>query len=227
MNHRLELLSLVAATCIGCIEINIYFPETELREAAEEIVNEVRPDVVSVPAPNGSSGDATQAPSKESAPPAGGEKDETTSGILFSLLGPRIAVAEEKQGEKPDSKKIEIDITSPVIKKIKETIKARYAKLQPFYEKGAIGEGADGYLAARDTDALSLKEKRDVQTLIQEENDDRKSLYTQIAHSNGIDDSLIPDVGKLFSVEWQKKSKAGWWIEKEKDKWEKKPKEKK
>ena len=48
-------------------------------------------------------------------------------------------------------------------------------------------------------------------------------IYTQLAEANGIAEDLIPDVGRIFSEEWQKSSKPGWWIEVEKGKWEKKP----
>jgi hypothetical protein len=62
-----------------------------------------------------------------------------------------------------DEKDIKIDVRASVIKKIKQAIKARFAIVAPFYEKGAVGEGADGYLALKDTEALSLTERRDVQ----------------------------------------------------------------
>ncbi len=222
MKYRLKTLAALAGLCAAasCVNINIYFPEAEVREAAEEIVGEVRPEVAGAGnetgAPQGSSSQAPDPePTKSRLTP-----EVKTSGSVWSLLGSHAAWAEEKKGDK----KIELDVKSPVIKKIKETLKARYAKLLPLYEKGAIGEGANGYLAAKDTDGLSLKEKRDVQTLLSEENDDRKNLYAEIVKSNGIEDSYVERVGQLFSAEWQKKSKAGWWIEPTAGKWEKKKK---
>lgn len=214
----------LAAIFLGasCINIHIYFPEAEVRQAAEEIVREVRPE------PSGTEGNGTATPEHgsedsrtESRPDEG--IPAKSSGSLWPIVGTRAAWAEEKPGEKKaQDKKIELDVKNAVIKKIKETIKARFAKLQPFYEKGAIGEGADGYLALRDADALSLKEKRDVQALVKEENDDRKNLYSEITKSNGIDTEYMARVAQLFSEEWQKKSKAGWWIEVTAGKWEKK-----
>jgi len=205
LSQRVWILT-TACIALGCINISIYSPEAEVREAAEEIVDEVRPEV----------------PPQEPAPAASPGASEKTSGAVWPLLGIKAAYAEEK----PD-KKIELDVKSPVIKKIKETLKARYAKLIPFYEKGAVGEGKDGYLALRETDSLSLKEKRDVQALVTQENEDRKNLYTEIVKSNGIEEVYIERVGRLFSQEWQKKSKTGWWIESAEGKWEKKPKEEK
>lgn len=220
-------LRVLAPLLAGCVTINVYFPEKELREAAEQIVNEVRPDVVSS-AP-GEPPPAEQAPSgaaPRSAEPSGGAAEKTSSG-LFELFRPRVAHAEEKEKEPKDEPKIRLNVETPVVKKIKETLKKRYPKLVPFYEKGAAGEAADGYLAERDTAALGLKEKRDLQALLKEENDDRRNLYAEIAKANGIDDSHVPAIGKLFSEEWKKKCKPGWWVEVEKGRWERKAERKK
>ena len=72
-----------------------------------------------------------------------------------------------------------------------------------------------------------MKEKRDLQALLKEENDDRKNLYTEIARENEIEATRVADIGALFAAKWQETSKTGWWIEKEKGKWIKKPEDKK
>jgi uncharacterized protein YdbL (DUF1318 family) len=228
--------SLPFLVALGCITVNVYFPETELQEAAAEIVNDARPDAVS---PTGLP--ETQSGSNE---PAGrstgsGENEvhdkkaflwRSQADGLLSLFRPRLAHAEEekKAGEKESKEKkaIKLEISTPVIDRIRETLKKRYAKLLPFYEKGAIGEGKDGYVARRETEKLGLKEKRDIQLYVDEENKDRKNLYTELARENNIEVSKIGDIAALFGAEWQKKSKPGWWIETEKGKWEKKRQEK-
>lgn len=221
---RTLLLPAILITAASCINIHIYFPEAEVRQAAEEIVGEVRPDPTEGNGPAEGSPENGQTPTSGPAPAGAPTRKETkTSSVLWSLLAPRIAVAEEKS----EAKDIKIDITSPVIKKIKETLKARYPRLQPFYTKGAIGEGADGYLAARDLEGLNLKEKRDLQALLKEENDDRKNLYTEIVRSNAIGEEHLARVGELFSKEWQKKCKEGWWVETSPGTWEKKQARKK
>ena len=228
------LLLLVA---LGCITVNLYFPETELRRAAEEIVNDVRPELPPVDPheTQGGSNDPSQ-PSTGSGEREANDKKaflwrrREAKGFLASF-GPRLAYAEgEKKVDEQETKEkkgIKLEVSTPVIDRIRETLKKRYAKLLPFYEKGAIGEGRDGYLALRETEKLSLKEKRDVQLYLDEENKDRKNLYTELARENKIESSEIARIGALFSLEWQKKTKVGWWIEKEKGKWERKREEKK
>jgi uncharacterized protein len=198
----------------GCVTVHLYFPEAEIRNAAEEIVNEARPDGI----------EGAEAPPEEPRPAEG--QAGSGGGAEAPRLRGDIRLAAFRAEEEP-KKKVEIDISSPVIKRIRESLKKRYPKLFPWYERGVYGEGRDGYIALRGVEGLSLKEKKDVQTLLADENADRKNLYTEIARENEIDAERIADIGLLFSEEWQKKSRSGWWIEAEKGKWVRKPEEKK
>ncbi len=199
--------SLAVATMIaGCITVHVYFPVKELREAADEIVDEVRPDIASV-----EDSDAERA----SLPP--------TAWTLLTVSFVKTAWADEKGStERPDAV---INASSPKIKKIKASLKARYKKLLPLYTARRIGEGQDGHLVVREVKDLKLKERRKVNTLVKAENADRKSLYTTIARESKIADAKIKDIGRLLSRSWQKKAKSGWWIEVKKGKWVEKPKE--
>jgi len=198
----------------GCVTVHLYFPEAEIRSAAEEIVNEARPDGI----------EGAEAPPREAGPDEG--QAESGEGADATRLRGSVRLAAFRAEEEP-TKKVEIDISSPVIKRIRESLKKRYPKLLPWYEKRVYGEGRDGYIALRSVEGLSLKEKKDIQTLLADENADRKNLYTEIARENEIDAERVADIGLLFSEEWQKKSRPGWWIEVEKGKWVRKPEEKK
>ena len=230
--RRPACLAPALLVALGCININIYFPEAQIQEAAAEIVREVRssddtppPPAVTPQSPPSSSREEPQAPAPDS-------NDRTTGALeLLRLWGTAYAESPatvmDAVTDAKDETDIKIDVQSDVIKKIKQAIKARFAMLRPFYEKGAVGEGADGYLALKDTEALSLKERRDVQTLLKDENADRKKLYLEILVANSIEDSYLDRVAKLFAPEWQKQSKAGWWVQAADGKWSKKGEEKK
>ena len=207
LKRRLSILVLLFSS--GCVNIYVQFPEAAIEDAAEEIVDEVRPEDVGAAPETGNEG-----PRENDLQPA-----PKTSGSIYSFFKPRRAFAEEK-------KKFKIDISTPVIKKIIKTLKKRYPKLAPLYQKGAVGEGKDGYLALRPIKGLSLKEKRDVRLLQKQENDDRKNLYVKIAEANRIDRKFVAEIGRTFSKEWQEKSKPGWWIQGKDGKWKKKPKKK-
>ena len=222
MNRSLELrLSTLALLfSAGCVNIYVRFPEAAIENAADEIVDEVRPEDVS---PMSETDDAPPAQA-ESSQKEGHQPAPETSGFIYSFFKPRHAFAETAQEKK---EKFKINIATPAIKKIIETLKKRYPKLLPFYQKGALGEGRNGYLARRPMKGLSLKEKRDAQLLQKQENEDRRTLYTKIAEANGIDDEFVDEIGVTFSNEWQEKSKPGWWIQGKDGKWKKKPKPKK
>jgi uncharacterized protein YdbL (DUF1318 family) len=195
----------------GCITINVYFPEKEIQEAAEKIVEEVRPDI----------------PVEEPEPAAEGSREATAGSSFFLVAALALATteglqAEDEEGREEEDEGIEIKIDTARIQAIKKTLKQRYPKLLPFYVKGAVGEAQTGYLVARDIKGLSRRELRDLKILLEEEKKDRKELYMEIAEQNSIEESMVPRIGRLFSREWQKQCKKGWWIQNRKGEWLKK-----
>jgi len=51
---------------------------------------------------------------------------------------------------------------------------------------------------------LNLKEKRDLNGLVDAENRDRKTLYTEVARALKIDSGQIDRIAEIFAKEWQK-----------------------
>jgi uncharacterized protein YdbL (DUF1318 family) len=98
----------------------------------------------------------------------------------------------------------------------------RFPQLQPLYGKGAIGETNTGLVTIRDTGALSLKEKADLNRLVGEENADRQALYTEIIRANNLDMGTLGEVQRLFANSWRDKSSPGWWIQSDNGEWRKK-----
>ena len=83
-------------------------------------------------------------------------------------------------------------------------MKARFQTLTPYYQKGALKEGDDGYLTVTDAGGLNLKEKRDLNSLVDAENSDRKTLYAEVAKALNIEPSQIGRIAEIFAKEWQK-----------------------
>ncbi|MBW2156845.1 MAG: DUF1318 domain-containing protein [Deltaproteobacteria bacterium] len=83
-------------------------------------------------------------------------------------------------------------------------MKARFQELKAYYQKGALNEGGNGYLSAADTGRLNLKEKRDLNGLVDAENRDRKTLYAEVAKALKIDAGQIDRIAEIFAKEWQK-----------------------
>ena len=126
-----------------------------------------------------------------------------------------------------DSKDIKINIDTPVIRGIRQSLRKRFPRLRPFYENGAVGESRQGYLDLREEEKLTLAEKRDLKALRDEENRDRRNLYQAIVEANRFGAERFKDVERIFAREWIEKSRPGWWIQDEKGKWIRKPAPKK
>jgi uncharacterized protein YdbL (DUF1318 family) len=76
--------------------------------------------------------------------------------------------------------------------------------MKPYYDKGILSEGADGYVSIGDTGSLDLREKRDLKALVEAENQTRKALYQEVAKALDIDPSQVDRIAKIFAKEWQK-----------------------
>jgi uncharacterized protein len=164
----------------ACVTINIYFPAEKVESVAGEIVNDIR---------SLKPGEEGQLPPQK--------KDESflhrTTRLAQLALGPSIVIAEEAT-----------TVSNPAIRALKESMKARFQTLKPFYAKKMISEGQDGYVALGDTAGLDLKGLRDLKGLIAAENRDRQALYQEVARALKIDPSQVGKVAEIFAKEWQK-----------------------
>lgn len=181
----------------SCVTVNIYFPAAAVEKAADRIVEETW--------------------GGESDVDGGGDKGpqsfRSTGRPLFSFRGgPAPAYA---QG-------VDINVTTPAIRSLKEAIRQRSATLRPFLDRGAVGIGLDGLLKVRSTDGLNLKEKGLAGRLVEKENADREALYREIASANNFGPERIPDIKNIFARSWIKKAATGWWIQDPQGQWVKK-----
>jgi uncharacterized protein YdbL (DUF1318 family) len=194
MQRIIKAAGLIAVFLIvSCVTVNIYFPAAEVQKAADRIVDDVRT--------KGS--DAVP----ETAPPAPSSRLDVMSSLLF---GTRQAYAQ-----------MNIDVSTPAIRGIKESIKGRFPQLKPFYDRGAIGENNSGLLEAKDTTVLNLQERGQISRLIDQENRDRSALYREIAAANKLGSESVPQIMKIFANSWRSKSQSGWWVQDDNGVWSK------
>ena len=165
-----------AALLVGaCVTINIYFPAEKVESVAGEIVDEIR-------------GPRTD----------GGQDAERKRQGFFqgrSLLASLAPVAWAQDAT---------TVSNPAIRELKDRMKSRYVQLKPWFAKGVLKEGDDGYLATAQTDNLGLKDKGDVRNLVSAENNDRQNLYREVAKALNIDPSQTGRIAEIFAKEWQK-----------------------
>lgn len=184
----------LALLVASCVTVNVYFPAAAVQKAADEIVEDVR-----------GKGEAP-APAPKQGPSSWLE--ERLKGFN---IGPKEAYAE-----------VNINVSTPAVRALKDSMKNRFGQLKPFYDKGAIGENSAGLLDVRDTAALSLPERGQANSLVQQENKDRQTLYREIATANKLGAEAVPEIQKIFANSWRDQSQAGWWVQNNSGAWEKK-----
>lgn len=178
-----SLLGLPLLVIAACVTINIYFPAEELRGAADKIVEEVW-------------GERNLPQDPATQPPAGNR-----GSLLRWLSGPTTAYAAQ-----------DINVTTPEIRAVKDTIKQRSERLFPYLDSGHIGIGVDALLKVRTTEGLDLRTRGEVNRLVSEENADRQRLYAEIARANGFPDR-VGEVQDIFAASWRDNAQSGWFIE--------------
>ena len=197
MEKKLQFFMLgVIVFIISCVTVNIYFPAAEVQKAADVIVEDVR-----------------QLDKKQEQKPQEQQKLNQYYQKMKKLSW-GLATANAAQ--------VDVEVSTPAIRALKDSMKARFPQLKPFYDKGNIGENNTGLLDTRDLANLNLKEKADLSRLMDQENKDRRNLYTEIMKANKFGPDVLPQIQKIFANSWRDKSQTGWWLQKDSGEWEKK-----
>jgi len=182
------------AALVGCVTINVYFPEAAAQKAADQFIGTVLED----------SGAAQPAPTKEKAPPATGKQP---SASLLDLVIPAAYAADA-----PD-----LQIRTPETDAIRDRMKARFGgQLKTLFDAGAVGFTADGLVAVRDAAGAPGADG-----LVSQENADRNALYQAIAKANGHPD-WEPQIRKTFADGWIQKAPSGWYYRDASGAWKRK-----
>jgi uncharacterized protein len=193
MRERLTVFLLVLLS--ACVTVNIYFPAAAVQRAADEIVEETW---------GGPSGKSE--PVKPQSQLRFGPDGILSLGLLSQ------AFAQEA----------DINVSNPAIRGLRESIKRRSGAIKPYMDKGNAGINKDGLLAVRSNDGLSLKERAEVQQLIEAENRDREALYAEIAKANNIPPEAVPKIRGIFAKSWIDQAQSGWWIQDSSGNWKRK-----
>ena len=106
----------------------------------------------------------------------------------------------------------DLEINTPAITALQSSMQARHAKLAGYYASGAVGLTRDGLIAVRDANAVPLKDRQAVNSLVAAENNDRNALYKEIANANGHPE-WEAEVRGTFAQRWVQKAQGGWWYQ--------------
>jgi len=195
MLKRLRHFSVCAILCIAsCVTVNVYFPAAAIQKAADKIVDDITNT------------------KKEQKPES---KPDITGMFLDKLM-------KINPGPKEVYAQTDINITTPAIRNIKQSMREIFPQLRPFFVRGSVGENNNGFVEIRDTSDLNLKEKADVTRFVDQLNKSRRELYLEIVKANKLDDNSVIQVQKIFANSWRNKSRTNWWIQNDNGEWERK-----
>lgn len=106
----------------------------------------------------------------------------------------------------------DIEINTPAISAIKNSMQARHNQLAPYYESGGIGLTRDGLITVKDANAVPLAQRQNLNSQVAAENKDRNALYKEIAVANGHPE-WENEIRSTFAERWISKAKPGWWVQ--------------
>ena len=115
----------------------------------------------------------------------------------------------------------DLEINTPGISSIKNSMQSRHNQLAPYYSNGAVGLTRDGLVAVHDANAVPLAQRQGVNSLVTAENGDRNALYKEIAAANSHPE-WESEVRNTFAQRWVQKAQSGWWYQDSSGAWVKK-----
>ncbi|HED18420.1 MAG TPA: DUF1318 domain-containing protein [Gammaproteobacteria bacterium] len=187
----------------ACVTINVYFPNAEAAKAADEIIRGVY----------GEDEAPASTPDKVPQPQSRLYTPGAEQPIWVSALDWLVPPAQANDGD--------INIQTPAISTLRKTMEARFPKLKPFYVGGSVGMTQDGLIKIRDLNAIALRDRKTVNTLVAAENRDRNVLYREIARANG-EPGWEAEIRKTFAGRWIGNAPGGWWYQDKGGNWKQK-----
>lgn len=193
----LMLLCAVLAAA-SCVTINVYFPAAAAERAAEKFVDDVlgepREDSLLI----------------DPAAPSPNAMLALVGGVLDVLVP-------SAHAQQPDFK-----INTPQINAIKSRMAERQRQyLNDWFDAGAIGFTNDGLVSVRDRSAVSLDQRRNLESVVADENRDRSAVYREIAVANGRPE-WQEEIQQTWAREWQRNARPGWYYQAPDGSWKRK-----
>ena len=190
---------ILVALLAGCVTVNVYFPEGEIRDLSRQIEEEIR----------------LQAAEEAAAAESEAEPDEPQAALARPPHALRLAAAAllgapvYAQNRVPPP-----EVSNPAIRSLIDARAARLAQLNRLKAQGVVGESNQALVEARSLEAISdLRQRAAAQRLIRDENADREQLFKEIARATGVDPAQIPRIRQTYAATLREESRPGDWIQ--------------
>lgn len=187
----------------ACVTINVYFPAAAAEKAADKIIEDVW-------GPATQQGSSSQPPDKRSAVFESGQRVLlAAAGAVLDFLVP------------PANAQADLNIATPAVRQLTQSMEARHGELKKLYDSGAVGLTRDGLVEVRDQNLIPLPQRNGARKLVADENADRANLYREIASANGHPE-WETDIRATFAERWIGKASSGWYYQDSKGAWKQK-----
>ena len=214
MKLNVALASLAFA---ACVTINVYFPAAAAEKAADQIIDTVT-----------SGGSATGAPGSTvpktapAAPPVSSLRGGATADELPVLLVAAGRVLELLVPAAHAQAEANLDVSSPGVRAVTASMQARWGELEKYFASGAVGMTTSGLIELRDQGLVPIAERATAKRLVSEDNNDRNTLYAEIAKANGHPE-WEADIRRIFAQRWvQRAAQPGWYYQDASGTWKQK-----
>jgi len=192
------LVTTAVVALVGCVTINVYFPEAAAQKAADRFIGTVI--------------DPATAPAQETKPTPQAQQPAQPSAMLLDLLVPAAYAANT-----PD-----IRVQTPATEAIRGRMQARFQNtLKTLLDSGALGFTRDGLVAVHDAGKIPLSQRAQATAAVADENRDRNALYSEIARANGHAE-WESQIRTTFAKGWIERAHAGWYYQDASGAWQRK-----
>lgn len=201
---KIALASLMIA---ACVTINVYFPAAAADKAADQVINDIT---------GGGAKGGTTTPPQSHFVPANGDEPNFLAAAFGNALYALVPAANAQDADAA------LNVSSPAVVRIKQSMGSRFGELEKFFASGAIGLTKDGLVDVRDLNAVALPDRATVKRLVSEDNADRTQLYAEIAKASNHPE-WEADIRKSFAKRWVATgAKPGWYYQGDDGAWKQK-----
>jgi len=202
---KIALASLLIA---ACVTINVYFPAAAADKAADQVINDITG--------GGSKGASTTPPQSKFVPARSADEPNFLVAAFGNALYALVPAANAQDADAA------LNVSSPAVTRIKQSMGARFAEMEKFFASGAIGLTKDGMVDVRDLNAVALPDRATVKRLVSEDNADRSQLYAEIAKASNHPE-WEANIKQSFAKRWVATgAKPGWYYQGEDGSWKQK-----
>jgi len=171
---------------LGCVTVNVTFPESAVQKATDDYVRELY-----------------RAKEKGHSPVPQPSPSLTPTKVSHGFTFVEAAWADE----------FIFKVDSATALQIRDRLSKRVEEVVVQKRAGVLGESRDGMLVLKEPGKLKKLFSKKIEVLVSDENKDRTELYAEVLSSNALPATRLIDVKRSFARSFQAESPSGTWLQ--------------